>query len=61
MCFAIIRVKYRSKDVADVEAENSESLLTRLGLLRLNDEVLEYRVFLAQPKFIRTTHWEEHT
>jgi hypothetical protein len=59
MCHALIRVKYRVKETAQVEAETPEALAERIATLESNDEVLEYRVYVASGKRVRVTAWED--
>ncbi len=59
MCHAIIKVKYRVNETANVTAETEQDLVDRKAALESNDEVLEYRVYLAQPKKVRVSGWEE--
>lgn len=59
MCHALVKVKYRVKETATVQAETEQDLADRIATLEGNDEVLEYRVYLAQPKRVRVSGWEE--
>lgn len=59
MCTALIKVKYRVKETAMVQVETESDLADRVASLEGNDEVLEYRIYLAQPKRVRVTAWNE--
>jgi len=59
MCYALIRVKYRVKETAQVEAESAEALADRIATLESNDEVIEYRVYVTAGKRTRVTAWED--
>jgi hypothetical protein len=59
MCHAIIKVKYRVKETAQVQAETETDLNDRIIALEGNDEVLEYRVYVATGKRVRVTAWED--
>lgn len=59
MCYALIRVKYRVKETAQVQAETEADLNERIIALEANDEVLEYRVYVATGKRVRVTAWED--
>lgn len=59
MCHALIRVKYRVNESAQMQAETAEDLAERTDALEANPEVVEYRVFIAAGKRVRITAWED--
>lgn len=58
MCYAILTVKHRVGESSTIRCETAEELVERTDRLRANEETLEFRVYLAQPKQVRTTTWE---
>lgn len=58
MCYAIITIKHRVGESSQVKCETADDLADRIEKLRANEETLEIRVYLAQPKLVRTTAWE---
>ena len=59
MCYAILKVKHRVGEQSTITAENADELADRIAKLRDNEETLEYRVYLAQPKAVRVAVWED--
>lgn len=58
MCFAIVKIKHRVGEQSQITVETADDLAERIEKLRANEETLEIRVYLAQPKLVRTTAWE---
>lgn len=59
MCYAILTVKHRVGESSQIRCETAEELQERIDKLRANEETLEFRVYLAQPRFVRTSAWEQ--
>lgn len=59
MCYAIIKVKYRVNETAQMEAEHPDALHDRIASLEANEEVTEYRVFVTTGKRKRISAWED--
>lgn len=59
MCYAIVKVKHRVGESSLVQVETQDELNERIARLRDNEETLEYRVYLAQPKAVRVAVWED--
>jgi hypothetical protein len=59
MCYARVTVKHRIGESSEIKVESAEELADRIQKLRASDETLEYRVYLAQPKQVRVSQWEE--
>jgi hypothetical protein len=59
MCWAIVKIKHRVGEASTITVESESELEERIAKLRQNDETLEYRVYLAQPKQVRTSVWEQ--
>lgn len=58
MCVAILVVTFRTEQQT-VKCETEESLAERINQYRENENVMSYRVFRSEAKFVRTISWEK--